>query len=296
VFAELRAEIERLPAAERTLGNRYWRDSLAHASRFRQDWNRSYELAPEAPRCGALLVHGLTDSPYSMRALAGAFAGEGCLAIALRMPGHGTTPAALLETEWEDWAAAVRVGWRGLAASVGPGRPLFLVGYSNGGALVLDLALDQQRETALPRPAGILVLSPMIGVAGPADLPLRGRAGGRAGTRESALAERLPEFNPSSTSRSHCAPRARRRASPGMSRSACARCARVFRRCSPFSRRSTPRFRPLRWSAICSRGCRRTAASWCSTTWLGARTCGRSSAPIRTSSSPRVSRRRAATG
>src|SRR4029453_8493545 len=40
VFAELRTEIEdRVPASERTRGNRYWREGISHASRFAQDWN-----------------------------------------------------------------------------------------------------------------------------------------------------------------------------------------------------------------------------------------------------------------
>ncbi len=199
VFAQLRSEIEeRVPAAQRTLGNRYWRESLAHASRFARDWNRTYEVAHAgAPRCGALLVHGLTDSPYSMRSLARVFADEGCVALALRMPGHGTTPAALLEAEWEDWAAAVRVGWRDLARRLGPERPLFLVGYSNGGALALDAALDGLDGATLPRARGVVLLSPMIGVAMPAQLArVAGALGVVPGLEKARWDSVLPEFNP----------------------------------------------------------------------------------------------------
>jgi alpha-beta hydrolase superfamily lysophospholipase len=198
VFAELRAEIEeRLPESARTHGNRYWRESLSHPSRFRQDWNRTYEMRPAAaPRCGALLVHGLTDSPYSMRSLARVFAEAGCLTLVLRMPGHGTTPAAMLGFEWEDWAAAVRLGMRDLAARLGP-APIFLVGYSNGGALVLDAAIDALGDPRLPRARGILLLSPMIGVASPAQLArVVGVLGALPGMAKARWESVLPEFNP----------------------------------------------------------------------------------------------------
>ena len=199
VFSELRAEIEdRVPEAERTRGNRYWRESISSPSRFAQDWNRSYEVAPGSPpRCGALLIHGLTDGPYSMRSLARVFADAGCLALVLRMPGHGTTPAGMLGFEWEDWAAAVRVGERDLAARLGPAKPLFLVGYSNGGALVLDAALDAAADPLLPRARGILLFSPMIGVAKAAMLArVVGVVGRVPGLQKARWESVLPEYNP----------------------------------------------------------------------------------------------------
>ena len=59
---------------------------------------------------GALLIHGLTDSPYTMRAVGETLKASGYYGLALRMPGHGTVPAALTTAVWEDWLAAVRVG------------------------------------------------------------------------------------------------------------------------------------------------------------------------------------------
>ena len=41
-----------------------------------------------------------------------AAAGGGLLLLALRMPGHGTVPAGLIDADWEDWLAAVRMGMR----------------------------------------------------------------------------------------------------------------------------------------------------------------------------------------
>ena len=65
--------------------------------------NRSYELAPPDPKGGVLLVHGLTDSPYSMRGIAETFYAEGFHVVVLRLPGHGTIPASLRDVSWKDW-------------------------------------------------------------------------------------------------------------------------------------------------------------------------------------------------
>ena len=114
---------------------------------------------------GALLVHGLTDSPYSMRAVSETLKARGYYSLALRMPGHGTVPAGLVTAVWEDWIAAVRVGVRHVREKIGPDKPLVLVGYSNGGALVLKYALDGIERSDPSPPARIVLISPMIGVA-----------------------------------------------------------------------------------------------------------------------------------
>ena len=67
-----------------------------------RDWNRTVELAAERPRGSVLLAHGLTDSPYSMRALAAFFRERGFYVLALRLPGHGTIPGALRHVSWRD--------------------------------------------------------------------------------------------------------------------------------------------------------------------------------------------------
>ena len=58
------------------------------------------------------------------------------------MPGHGTVPAGLVTSAADDWNAAVRLGVRHVRERIGAGKPLVLVGYSNGGALVTRYALD----------------------------------------------------------------------------------------------------------------------------------------------------------
>ena len=70
VFRQMNETV--LPAVapeDRTPTNRYWADGPLNPERFPKNWNRTTELVPDGPiRGGALLVHGLTDAPYSMRA------------------------------------------------------------------------------------------------------------------------------------------------------------------------------------------------------------------------------------
>jgi alpha-beta hydrolase superfamily lysophospholipase len=154
-------------------------------------------MTPPAPRGGALLVHGLTDSPYSMRAIAERLQAEGFYVLALRMPGHGTVPGALTEAVAEDWMAAVRMGARHVRRAIGPDRPLALIGYSNGGALVLRYALEAAVDSRLPAPSRIVLISPMIGVSPAARLARMIGALGRFPFFEKARwLEVVPEYNP----------------------------------------------------------------------------------------------------
>ena len=166
VFREVRTRVEAAVApADREVANRYWHGSPLSPSRFPKDGNRTFELVPDVVRGGVLLLHGLTDAPYSMRRLAETYRDLGYYALALRLPGHGTVPAALTEATWRDWAAAVRVGARHVRSRAGAGTPFHVVGYSNGGALAVDYALDVAGGARLPRPDRLVLVSPMIGVA-----------------------------------------------------------------------------------------------------------------------------------
>ena len=68
----MRAEVtQQLDAEDRVPINRYFEGSPVYPGRFAQDWNRSYVLEPEGAPVGAVvLLHGLTDSPYSQRHIA----------------------------------------------------------------------------------------------------------------------------------------------------------------------------------------------------------------------------------
>jgi len=197
-FSEVRREIgARLTEADRVLPNRYFDGSPLDPDKAPKNWNRTFELVPENVKGGVLLVHGLTDSPYSVRALAEIYQACGFHALALRMPGHGTVPGALTEATWEDWLAAVRLGARHLRSRIGEKAPLHFVGYSNGGALVLAHALEALDDPKLPKADRLVLVSPMIGVTPFAALA---RTVGRLGVfpffEKAKWTDVLPEFNP----------------------------------------------------------------------------------------------------
>jgi len=165
LFAELDEEVfGRIEAEDEREINRFQRGSLADPGRWERNWNRSFELPAEAPRVGVLLVHGLSDSPYSMRSLGQQLHGAGAWVVGLRVPGHGTAPTGLRRTSWEDMDAAVRLAVVHLREQIDD-RPLYLVGYSNGGALSLLYALAAIEDPALPAPDGVVLLSAEIGIS-----------------------------------------------------------------------------------------------------------------------------------
>jgi alpha-beta hydrolase superfamily lysophospholipase len=128
-------------------------------------YNRSFRMTPDKVVGYALLVHGLTDSPYSMRALARSLHARGIDVTVLRLPGHGTLPSMMTSMKARDWTAAVRLAAKDVAARVGPGQPFYVGGYSSGGTLVLQYALDALQDTSLRRPDRVLLVSPAIELA-----------------------------------------------------------------------------------------------------------------------------------
>jgi len=199
VFESVRDKVtHRLPARDRIPLCRYFEGSPIYPGHFRQDWNRSFVLEPAGEPQGAVaLLHGLTDSPFSLRHVAELYRMHGFVAIGIRLPGHGSVPAALTKVEWEDWMAAARLAVREGARRAGPGKPLHIVGYSNGGALAVKYALDALGDASLKRPDRLVLISPMIGLtrfarfAGLAALPAYFPAFAKA-----AWLDILPEFNP----------------------------------------------------------------------------------------------------
>jgi alpha-beta hydrolase superfamily lysophospholipase len=171
LFDEVRREVtDQLPEEDRVPSNRYFSGSPVYPGRFQQDWNRSYVLLPAGKPVGAVvLLHGLTDSPYSLRHVARRYREHGFAAVAPRLPGHGTVPSGLSNVEWEDWMAATRLAVRE-ARRLAPEGPLHLIGFSNGGALAMKYMLDALEAPGLARPDRIVLLSPMIGITALARL------------------------------------------------------------------------------------------------------------------------------
>ena len=197
LFAELEAEVyaEVATGPEYSLV-RYSSGSAADPKRRQPDYNRTFELRAEEPRGGILLLHGLSDSPYSLHALGEKFHEEGFWVIGLRLPGHGTAPSGLMRARWQDMAAAIRLAMDHLVAQVGQ-KPVHIIGYSTGAALALDLAVDSIGNPDQQTPASLILISPAIGISRAAALAGPTAALGRVpGFGRLSWASITPEFDP----------------------------------------------------------------------------------------------------
>jgi alpha-beta hydrolase superfamily lysophospholipase len=125
-------------------------------------YNRTFELVPAERGGSALLIHGLTDAPYSMLALARRLHARGLHVVVLRLPGHGTVPAGQLRMTLADWRTAVRIAAHHAASLAAPDQPFYVGGYSTGGTLALTHALDSLGDPSLRRPTRVLLVSPAI--------------------------------------------------------------------------------------------------------------------------------------
>jgi len=166
LFDELRTRIVRpFDPEDRRPFNRFHAGSRSDPDTWPVNWNRTFELGPAHASGGVVLLHGLTDSPYSLRSIGEHLAARGFRVVGLRLPGHGTAPAGLLSFEVEDMQAAVRLAMRDLRRQLGTSAPIYMVGYSNGAAIAVDYALSALEGDSLPRPAGLVLISPAIGIS-----------------------------------------------------------------------------------------------------------------------------------
>ena len=197
LFEELQAEVY----AETGVGPeyalvRYSSGSAADPETRQPNMNRSFELLTDTPRGGILLLHGLTDSPYTLHDLGEELNEQGFWVLGLRMPGHGTAPSALKRARWRDMAAAVKLAMDHLVAKIGS-EPIHVVGYSTGAALALDLALNSIDDSAKRMPASLILISPAIGISAAAALARPTAAVGRVpGMSRASWAQITPEFDP----------------------------------------------------------------------------------------------------
>lgn len=166
LIAELHRKLLDDPASADTYSlSRYHPGTPPARLAWETRYNRSYELAPEHPTGAVLLVHGLSDSPYSMRSLAETFYARGFHVVVLRLPGHGTIPAALTGVTWKDWYGAVVLAARRASEAAGAGRPFLAGGYSTGAALLTLYSVRATEDPSLPRPTRLYLVSPAIGVS-----------------------------------------------------------------------------------------------------------------------------------
>jgi carboxylesterase len=105
------------------------------------------------PGVGALLLHGFTGSPSSMRGLAGHLAAAGFHVELPCLPGHGTVVDEMVHTDWNDWTGEAARAHERLATRA---DKVVVVGQSMGGALALWTALQ------VPELAGIVCINPVV--------------------------------------------------------------------------------------------------------------------------------------
>lgn len=128
-------------------------------------WNSPFERRPAA-FCrpsdirGMLWVHGLNDSPYVFRELVDALPDKQCLwGRAILLQGHGTRPGDMIEADAKDWQRSVAIRARELVEDTG--HPIYLGGFSTGGALVTSWALVHPDDVA-----GLITVAPAWALKG----------------------------------------------------------------------------------------------------------------------------------
>jgi alpha-beta hydrolase superfamily lysophospholipase len=165
LFGALRTSFYANPAHASTVAyGRYTPGSKVAVRALDGNGNRSsVRLHPQA-RGVAVLLHGLSDSPYSLHAVSDVFYARSVSVISVRLPGHGTVPAALLGTSWEDWYGVVELALNE-AARIADGQPVYLVGYSTGAPLALLNALDAARDPSRPQLTRLILISPALAVS-----------------------------------------------------------------------------------------------------------------------------------
>ena len=102
---------------------------------------------------GALVVHGFTGNPQSMRPLAEAFAAAGFTVELPLLPGHGTAIEDMVPTRWSDYSAAAEQAYTDLASRC---EKVVVAGLSMGGTLTVWLAAHH------PEIAGIVLVNALV--------------------------------------------------------------------------------------------------------------------------------------
>jgi carboxylesterase len=110
-------------------------------------------LFHEGGPVGALVIHGFTGNPVTMRPLADAFVAGGFTVSMPRLPGHGTTIEDMLTTGWPEWSAEAERAYQELAAKT---EKVVVAGLSMGGTLTAWLAAHH------PEIAGIILINAAV--------------------------------------------------------------------------------------------------------------------------------------
>lgn len=158
-------------------------DETIEDHQTRIEWATPYELKPN-DSCkqngkftnAALLIHGLTDTPYLMKDIGEHLKKNHCFLVrSILLPGHGTVPGDLLNVDATDWIQASAYGVNSFFNEKNDIENLYIVGFSTGGALALYQALYSQQRLdekkgqlltaeALEKLKGLILLSPAVQV------------------------------------------------------------------------------------------------------------------------------------
>lgn len=197
LFAQLDREVyQKIGPQDASDINRYNSGSFADPGQAKTNWNHTFEWIQDHPKAGVVLLHGMTDSPYSLSSVATELHNDGAWVVGLRIPGHGQAPSGLVNVTWQDMAGAVAIAVRHVRQKV-PDQPLFIVGYSNGGALAVHYALTSLTDKTLPQVNGLVLLSPEIGISKLAMFAkTQERLGHLLGLANLAWTDVLPEYDP----------------------------------------------------------------------------------------------------
>ncbi len=103
-----------------------------------------------------LFVHGFTGSPGSLTPWAEHFVQAGYSVEVPLLPGHGTSPADMNKTRWQQWYLEAERAYESLAASH---EGVAICALSMGGALALRLG-------ALKNPRSLVLVNPLIHIKG----------------------------------------------------------------------------------------------------------------------------------
>jgi hypothetical protein len=110
LFEQERKAIAEMPKdAPFYVGSRYDPNGPAMRLAPGQPYNRSTRRTPARVRGAALLIHGLSDGPYSVQKLGDVLFAHGFEVTIIRLPGHGTLPSGMLRMDYDDWVAATHV-------------------------------------------------------------------------------------------------------------------------------------------------------------------------------------------
>jgi len=85
----------------------------------------------------AILFHGFSSSPHDMKELGDFLFEHGINVFGFRLAGHGTSTYDLMRTDYRDWVKSAEEAVEKVAGSH---KRIFLVGYSFGANIALELA------------------------------------------------------------------------------------------------------------------------------------------------------------